>query len=92
MTIEWLRDLIIIIWGIAGIALTVTLGIMVVMMYRKIRPMLDSVKATTKTVEKITSIVSEEVTGPLSKVAAFVQGIRQATSLINQLRHNREEK
>lgn len=91
MTIEWLRDLILIIWGIAGIAVTLTIGILAVMLYRRIRPALDSIKATTKTVENITSVVSDEVAGPLSKVAAFVQGIRQASSLINQLRNKRED-
>ena len=91
MTIEWLRDLILIIWGIAGIAVTLTIGILAVMLYHRIRPALDSIKATTKTVENITSVVSDEVAGPLSKVAAFVQGIRQASSLINQLRNKRED-
>ena len=91
MSIEWFRDLILIIWGIAGIAVTLTIGFLVVMLYRRIRPALDSIQATTKTVEKITSVVSDEVAGPLSKVAAFVQGIRQASSLINQIRNRRED-
>jgi uncharacterized protein YoxC len=91
MSIEWFRDLILIIWGIAGIAITLTIGFLAVMLYRRIRPALDSIKTTTKTVEKITSAVSDEVAGPLSKVAALVQGIRQASSLINQIRNRRED-
>jgi uncharacterized protein YoxC len=91
MSIEWLRDLIIIIWGIGAIVVTLTIGFLAVMLYLRIRPALDSIKATTKTVENITSVVSDEVAGPLSKIAAFVQGIHQATSLINQIRNKRED-
>ena len=91
MSIEWFRDLIIIIWGIGAIVVTFTIGVVVILFYRKIRPALESVKATTKTVENITSVVGEQVAGPLAKVAAFVQGIRQAASLINQFRNKQEE-
>ena len=91
MSIEWFRDLIIIIWGIGAIVVTFTIGVVIILFYRKIRPALDSVKATTKTVENITSVVGEQVAGPLAKVAAFVQGIRQASSLINQFRNKQEE-
>jgi len=55
------------------------------------RPALDSLKKTTKTVENITSVVGEQVAGPLAKVAAFVQGVRQAASLVSQLRNKKEE-
>lgn len=91
MSIEWFRDLIIVIWGIGATVVTITIGIVIVLFYRRIRPALDSVKATTKTVENITSVVGEEVAGPLAKVAAFVQGIRQATSLVNQFRNKQED-
>ena len=91
MSIEWFRDLIIIIWGIASTVFIVFLGILAFLFYRRIRPALDSLKATTKTVENITSVVGEQVAGPLTKVAAFMQGIRQAVSLVSQLRNKKEE-
>ncbi|MGD9142907.1 MAG: hypothetical protein PVG61_03575 [Dehalococcoidia bacterium] len=91
MSIEWFRDLIIIIWGIGAIVVTLTVGVVVIMFYRRIKPVLDSVKTTAKTVENITSVVGEQVAGPLTKVAAFVQGIRQAASLVSQFRNKEEE-
>ena len=91
MSIEWFRDLIIIIWGIGATVVTITIGVVVVLLYRRIRPALDSVRATTKTVENITTVVGEQVSGPLAKVAAFVQGIRQAASLVNQFRNKQED-
>jgi len=59
--------------------------------YRRIRPILDSVKATTKTVENLSSCVETEVARPLAQVAAFVQGIRQAVSLVKGFNKKKEE-
>ena len=91
MSIEWFRDLIIIIWGIVSTVVIVFMGVLAFLFYQRIRPALDSLKATTKTMENITSVVGEQVAGPLAKVAAFVQGIRQAVSLVSQLRNKKEE-
>lgn len=91
MSIEWFRDLIIIIWGIGATVVTLLIGVIALMLYLRIRPVLDSVKATTKTVENLTSVVGEQVAGPLAKVAAFVQGIRQAASLVSQFRNKQED-
>lgn len=91
MSIEWFRDLVIIIWGLGSTVVMVTIGVLAIMFYRRMRPALDSLKTTTKTVENITSVVGEQVTGPLSKAVAFIQGVRQAASLVSQLRHKKEE-
>ncbi|HEY97871.1 MAG TPA: hypothetical protein G4O16_06800 [Dehalococcoidia bacterium] len=91
MSIEWFRDLVIIIWGLGSTVVIIIIGVLAIMFYRRMRPALDSLKTTTKTVESITSVVSENVVGPLSKVVAFVQGARQAINLVSQLRNKKEE-
>lgn len=91
MSIEWFRDLIIIIWGIGSTVVILVIGVLAIMLYRRMRPALDSLKTTTKAVENITSVVSENVVGPLSKVVAFIQGARQAINLVNQFRNKKEE-
>jgi len=91
VSIEWFRDFIIIIWGIGSTAVMLLIGVLAIMFYRRIRPALDSLKTTTKTVENITSVVGENVAGPLSKVVAFVQGMRQAATLVSQLRNKKED-
>ncbi len=91
MSIEWFRDLVIIIWGIGATVVTLLVGVLALLLYRRIRPALDSLRATTKTVENITSAVGEQVAGPLAKVAAFVQGIRQAANLVSHLRNKQED-
>jgi len=91
VSIEWFRDFVIIIWGIASTVVVLVIGVLAVMFYRRMRPALDSLRTTTKTVENITSVVGEQVAGPLSKVVAFVQGVRQAVSLVSQLRNKKED-
>lgn len=91
MSIEWFRDLVLIIWGIASTVIIIMLGILALMFYRRIRPALDSLRRTTKTVENITSVVGEQVTGPLAKVVSFIQGVRQAVNLVSELRHKKED-
>jgi hypothetical protein len=79
--IEWFRDLAIVILGFGVTIVAVLIGVLAFMLYRKVKPVLDSAKATAKRVENISATVEEEVSRPLAQLAAFVQGIRQATSL-----------
>lgn len=91
MNIEWFRDLVLIIWGLTSTVVILLVGIVVILFYRRIRPALDSLRRTTRTVENITSVVGEQVAGPLAKVVSFIQGVRQAMNLVSELRHKKEE-
>ena len=90
MNIEWLRDLAICILGFGVTIVAIFIGLLAFLLYRKLRPILDSVKAATKTVENISSCVEEEVSRPLAQLAAFVQGIRQAISLFSGFARRKE--
>ncbi len=90
MSIEWFRDLAIVILGLGVTIVAIFIGVLAFMLYRKLRPILDSVKTTTKTVENISSTVAEEVSRPLAQLAAFVQGIRQAISLFSGFSRRKE--
>ena len=92
MNIEWLRDLAIVILGFGAIVVIIFIGVLVFLLYRRLRPILDSVKATTKTMRDISSCVEEEVTRPLIQVASFVQGIRQAVGMVSQFSKKKGEK
>ena len=85
MSIEWFRDLAIVILGLGVTIVAIFIGILAFLLYRKLRPILDSVKAATKTVENVSSCVGEEIARPLAKVAAFIQGVRQAINLFSGL-------
>ncbi len=84
MSIEWFRDLVVSIFGIGATVVIIFIGVIAFLLYRKLRPILNSLKATTKTVESISSTVEEEVSRPLAQLAAFIQGIRQAVSLVSR--------
>lgn len=91
MSIEWFSDLVICIFGLAVTVAVIFLAVLAFLFYRRLRPVLDSLKATTKTVENLSSCVEVEVAGPLAQVAAFVQGIRQAVGLVRGFTKRKEE-
>lgn len=91
MSIEWFRDLVLCIFGLSTTVVVLLIGVLAFTCYRRITPIIDSLKTTTRTVENLTSAVEEQVAEPLAKVAAFVQGVRQAVSLVGGLRKNKEE-
>ena len=90
MSIEWLRDLALCILGFGTTIVAVFVGIIVFLLFRKLKPVLDSLKSTTKTVENISSCVEEEVAKPLAQLSAFIQGIFQAISLVNRFSRRKE--
>ena len=90
MSIEWFRDLVICIFGLGATVALIFMSVLALLLYRKIRPILDSSKATVKTVENISSCVEEEVARPLAQIVAFVQGIAQAVSLFSRFSRKKE--
>ena len=91
MSIEWFRDLAVCIFGLGATVVLIFLAVLAFLLYRRLSPVLDSMKATTKTVENLSSCVEAEVAKPLAQVAAFVQGIRQAVSLVRRFTERKEE-
>ena len=91
MDIEWFRDLVICIFGLGASIAVIILAVLALILFVKIQPIIKSVKKTTKTVEDISSCVEEEVVKPLSQLAAFVQGIRQAAGMFGRFGKNKEE-
>ncbi len=91
MSIEWFRDLVLCIFGLGTTIALIFLAVLAFLCYRRLSPVLDSLKATTKTVQNLSSCVEVEVARPLAQVAAFVQGIRQAVSLASRLTKKKEE-
>lgn len=91
MNIEWFRDLVVCIYGLGTVIAVIFIAVLVFLLYRRLMPILDSLKATTKTVEDLSSCVEVEVARPLAQVAAFIQGIRQAVSLVSRFTKKKEE-
>jgi len=89
--IVWFRDLVICIFGLGATVAVIILAILALILFVRIQPVIKSVKTTTKTVENISSCIEDEVVKPLSQVAAFVQGIRQAAGMFGKFTKKKEE-
>ena len=90
MSIDWFRDLVICIWGLVAIGVLIFVAALSYSLYRKTKPILDSIKTTSKTVEGISSYVGSEVVKPVIEIAALVQGIRQGIGTVTQFFKKRE--
>jgi hypothetical protein len=60
-------------------------------LYFRLKPILDSVKKTTDTVERITSGVEQAVAKPIAQIVSFVQGIRSALGLVKKFTGREED-
>ena len=90
MSIEWFRDLVVSIFGVGATIVIILIGVLAILLYRKLKPILNSLKAVTKTVENISSTVEEEVSRPLARLATFIQGISQAVSFVGKFSRRKE--
>jgi uncharacterized protein YoxC len=91
VSIEWFRDLVICIFGLGATVAVIILVVLAFLFYFRLKPVLDSMKKTVGTVEKITSAVETELAGPLAQIISFVQGIRQAIGLFNRFTKKEED-
>ena len=87
MSIDWFRDLILCIFGLVATGVLIFLAVLSYLFYRRTRSILDildSIKATSTTIQRISSYVGEEVVKPVIQVASMVQGVRQGIDTIGK--------
>ena len=90
MDIAWFRDLVICIFGILATISVVTMTVLAVMWFRRAKPIMESVRKTTESVENLSSCVEMEVARPLAQVASFISGVRQAVGLVNRFTNRKD--
>ena len=90
MSIDWFRDLIICIFGLVATGVLIFVAVLSFLWYRRIKTILDSVKATSRTIQGISSYVGDEVVKPVIEVAALIQGIRQGVDTISRFFKKKE--
>jgi len=104
MSLEELRDLIIVIWGILGIvflAVALVLGIVVVISARgliatvqsllrdDVQPALRSARQTVDSIRGTTSFVADTAVAPVIRVYGIVSGVRRFLSVLMGFRKRR---
>ena len=82
MTIEWFRDLIIIIYGLVGTLFLVFIGIMACSLFRRLEVILDSLMVTSANIQEISTIAKEQLVRPIYRVGSIFQGITRWIEMI----------
>jgi hypothetical protein len=90
MSIDWFRDLVICIFGLVAAGALIFIAVLSFLLYRRVRVILDSVKATSKTIQGLSSYVGDEVVKPVIEVAAIIQGVRQGIDTISRFFKKKE--
>lgn len=90
MGIDWFRDLVICIFGLVAAGVFIFIAVLLFLLYRRVRVILDSVKATSRTIQGISSYVGDEVVKPVIEVAALIQGVRQGIDTISKFFKKKE--
>ncbi|MCJ7516072.1 MAG: hypothetical protein MUO89_08960 [Dehalococcoidia bacterium] len=85
MDIGWFRDLVICISGLVITFVVIFIAVLAYLLYSKVRPVLDSVKATSATLNEITSTVKDEVVKPVVSFVTLIRGIVQGIELASRL-------
>jgi hypothetical protein len=84
MTIEWYRDLVIIILGIVAVGFCIFLAVIVFRLYHQIRPLQDAAKDTLAAAKSVVS-ASSDVLKPLLQLVALIQGIEKGIKVVNDI-------
>jgi tellurite resistance protein TehA-like permease len=93
MDIAWFRDLSVIVLAIGVVIMAIIMAVIALKLYRKIRPIIDSVKATAANVQEISAFVKEAVVKPIICISTIIQGIRQGIEgFTNMFKKEKEEK
>jgi len=90
MGIEWLSDLIICITGIMLIGWLIFIAVLSYSLYHRISSILDSLKATSRTIQGVSSYVGNEVVKPVVQLVTLIQGIRQGIDAVSGLFRKKE--
>ena len=85
MSIDWFRDLVISVSGLVLIGVLILFAVLSFSLYRRAKSILDSVNATTKTIQGVSSYVGNEVIKPVTQIVTFIQGIRQGVDAASKL-------
>lgn len=84
MTLDWLRDLIIVICGIAGTLIAIFVTVLIFRLYRQLKEITDSAKTTAKDIQSTWSFLSDTVVQPVIQITSLIQGIRQAINAVTK--------
>jgi hypothetical protein len=84
MDIGWFRDLVICISGLVITVVVIFIAVLSYVLYNRARSVLDSIKATSATVNEISSAVRDEIIRPVAQLVALIRGVFQGIDLVSR--------
>ena len=91
MSIEWLRDLAIVILGFTGAAVLIFLGVLAWFIYKDVKSASASVLDASRTVKDTVQRAGDEGIKPIFQIVALIQGVRQGVEEAMKLFRRRRE-
>ncbi|MFC1966629.1 hypothetical protein ACFLVW_02080 [Chloroflexota bacterium] len=85
MSIDWFRDLVISIFGVVATGVSIFIAVLAYSLYRRIKPVLKSLKKSAKTIQTLSSYTENEVVKPLIQMATVIQGVRQGINAVSKI-------
>ena len=84
MDIGWFRDLVICISGLVVTGVVIFIAVLSYLFYNRARSVLDSIKATSATINEISSAVRDEIIRPVAQLVALIRGVFQGIDLVSR--------
>ncbi|MBT9149107.1 MAG: hypothetical protein AAGB97_08460 [Dehalococcoidia bacterium] len=85
MEIAMLRDWVIVILGFLAIGAVTISVVLLIIIYRKVTPILDAAREVVFDVRRTSSVVSRSVIGSVARIEGLVAGVRKAAEVIASL-------
>ena len=85
MGIDILRDWVIVILGIVAIGGMVVFVTLLILIYRKVAPILNAARETVSNVHRTSSVISSSVIQSVARVEGLVAGVRKAAEVISSM-------
>jgi len=91
MTWAEVADLFFIIFAVVYIGAAIFFVAITILIYRRIRDILDSSKTIAANIRIITSAIAEDLMKPLASIASVVQGIAKVLDFVSDRRKDRRK-
>jgi hypothetical protein len=92
MEISWLRDLVIVIWGLVATVAVVIITVIAYLFYKKVSVLLDSADYAVARASDILDYAQQEVLQPVIQLGTILQGVVQGVGFFSSIFKKKEKK
>ena len=92
MDLVVLRDVVIVIFGVLGIVTLALLIFVLIVIFRKVVPILDSAKTIVANIRGTSSFIADTLVKPAARLVSFAAVARKVVEFILKPRKEREDK